>query len=95
LHVLVHPCGLILAAILTPGNWADQTMVFVENDTGRRLGGHEGEVNQLSSSVGEQLFAIVQHEQLVRPFPYTVFYEYTDEVVTVYGVFHTAQDPDK
>jgi plasmid stabilization system protein ParE len=32
---------------------------------------------------------------LVRRFPYAVFYEYTEDRVTVYCVFHTAQDPDK
>jgi hypothetical protein len=28
-------------------------------------------------------------------FPYVIFYEYEDEIVTVYSVFHTAQDPMK
>jgi plasmid stabilization system protein ParE len=32
---------------------------------------------------------------LVRRFPYAVFYEYADDTVTVYCVFHTAQDPEK
>ena len=32
---------------------------------------------------------------LVRRFPYAVFYEYAAGTVTVYGVFHTSQDPDK
>jgi plasmid stabilization system protein ParE len=32
---------------------------------------------------------------LVRRFPYAVFYEYIDETVTVYGVFHIARDPAK
>ncbi|HEV3260957.1 MAG TPA: type II toxin-antitoxin system RelE/ParE family toxin [Gemmataceae bacterium] len=32
---------------------------------------------------------------LVRRFPYAVFYEYANETVTVYCVFHTARDPDK
>lgn len=32
---------------------------------------------------------------LVRRFPYMVFYEFTGNVVTVYCVFHTSQDPDK
>ncbi len=32
---------------------------------------------------------------LVRRFPYAVFYEYAEDVVTVYGVFHAARDPHK
>src|SRR5262245_39794552 len=32
---------------------------------------------------------------LVRRFPYAVFYEYADGVVTVSGVFHTSRDPEK
>ena len=32
---------------------------------------------------------------LVRRFPYAVFYEYADSVVTVYCVFHTSRDPKK
>jgi plasmid stabilization system protein ParE len=32
---------------------------------------------------------------LVRRFPYAVFYEYTNETVTVYCVFHTSRDPAK
>ncbi len=32
---------------------------------------------------------------LVRRFPYAVFYEYADDRVTVYCVFHTSRDPEK
>ncbi len=32
---------------------------------------------------------------LVRRFPFVVINEYAVETVTVYAVFHTAQDPDK
>jgi plasmid stabilization system protein ParE len=32
---------------------------------------------------------------LVRRFPYAVFYEYAEDTVTVYGVFHTSRDPQK
>jgi plasmid stabilization system protein ParE len=32
---------------------------------------------------------------LVRRFPYAIFYEFADETVTVYCVFHTSQNPDK
>jgi plasmid stabilization system protein ParE len=32
---------------------------------------------------------------LVRRFPYTVFYEYEEDTVTVYCVFHTSRDPEK
>ena len=32
---------------------------------------------------------------LVRRFPYAIFYEYANDVVTIYGVLHTARDPAK
>ena len=32
---------------------------------------------------------------IVRRFPYVVFYEYEADTVTVYSVFHSAQDPEK
>jgi plasmid stabilization system protein ParE len=32
---------------------------------------------------------------LVRKFPYAVFYEYANGVVTVYCVFHASRDPEK
>jgi hypothetical protein len=28
-------------------------------------------------------------------FPYAVFYEYAEQTVTVYSVFHTSRDPEK
>jgi plasmid stabilization system protein ParE len=32
---------------------------------------------------------------LVRRFPYAIFYEYNDNTVTIYCVFHTSRNPDK
>ena len=32
---------------------------------------------------------------LVRRFPYAVFYEYSRSTATIYGVLHTARDPEK
>jgi len=32
---------------------------------------------------------------LIRRFPYAVFYEESEAVVTIYAVFHTSRDPDK
>ena len=32
---------------------------------------------------------------LVRKYPFAIFYEYTEDAVTVYSVFHTSQDPKK
>ena len=32
---------------------------------------------------------------LVRRFPYAVFYEYLDSVITVYSIFHNSRDPQK
>jgi plasmid stabilization system protein ParE len=45
-----------------------------------------------------ELYAVI-HENyrraLVRRFPYAIFYEHVNDAVTVYCVFHTAQDPQK
>ena len=45
-----------------------------------------------------EMYAFV-HENyrraLVRHFPYAVVYEYANEAVTVYCVFHTSRDPNK
>jgi hypothetical protein len=32
---------------------------------------------------------------LLRRFPYAVYYEYTSDTLTIYGVFHTSRDPQK
>jgi toxin ParE1/3/4 len=32
---------------------------------------------------------------LIRRFPYMIFYEYIEDVVTVFCVFHTSRDPHK
>jgi plasmid stabilization system protein ParE len=32
---------------------------------------------------------------LVRRFPYAIFYEHAEGVVTVYCVFHTSRDPER
>jgi plasmid stabilization system protein ParE len=32
---------------------------------------------------------------LVRRFPYAVFYDYENQIVTVYCIFHTSRDPLK
>jgi len=32
---------------------------------------------------------------LVRRFPYAVFYESVEDVVTIYCIFHTAREPQK
>jgi hypothetical protein len=32
---------------------------------------------------------------VVRRFPYVVFYDYADDKVTIYCVFHTSRDPNK
>ncbi|MEX0703015.1 MAG: type II toxin-antitoxin system RelE/ParE family toxin [Planctomycetales bacterium] len=45
-----------------------------------------------------ELYAKVHEDYrrgLVRRFPYAVFYEYADGIVTVYCVFHTSRDPEK
>ena len=45
-----------------------------------------------------ELYAVILEQYrraMVRRFPYAVFYEVTGDVVTVYGVLHTARNPDK
>ena len=45
-----------------------------------------------------EMYAVVYEDYrraLVRRFPYSVFYEYTQNAVTVYGVFHNSRDPQK
>src|SRR4051794_27640987 len=32
---------------------------------------------------------------VVRKYPYVIFYEYENDTVTVYCVFHASQDPEK
>jgi plasmid stabilization system protein ParE len=32
---------------------------------------------------------------LLRRFPYAIFYDYLNERITIYSVFHTAMDPKK
>ena len=32
---------------------------------------------------------------LVRRFPYAVFYEYVQDAVTIFSVFHSSRDPNK
>lgn len=45
-----------------------------------------------------ELYAVV-HEGyrrgLVRRFPYSIFYEHINDVVTIYCVFHNSRDPQK
>ncbi|MBD2771934.1 type II toxin-antitoxin system RelE/ParE family toxin [Iningainema tapete] len=45
-----------------------------------------------------QMYRLV-HENyrraVVRRFPYVVFYEYLDNTIIVYSVFHSSQDPNK
>jgi plasmid stabilization system protein ParE len=45
-----------------------------------------------------EMYAVV-HENyrrgLLRRFPYAVFYEKAEEMVTIYCAFHTSRDPDK
>ena len=47
---------------------------------------------------GPEMYPVV-HEgyrrSLIRRFPYAVFYEPSEAMVTIYAVFHTSRDPDK
>ena len=44
------------------------------------------------------MYAIVEENYrraLVRRFPYAVYYEYADDRITIYAVFHSARDQNK
>lgn len=44
------------------------------------------------------MYAIVEENYrraIVRRFPYAIFYEYVDDRITIYAVFHSARDPNK
>ena len=70
---------------------------------GRRFGLGEEFLSRVDACIqsilrNPELHKIV-HENyrrmLVRRFPFAVFYEYADGVVTVYCVFHTSREPEK
>lgn len=45
-----------------------------------------------------EMYAVVYENYrraFVRRFPYSIFYEYTSNTVTVYCVFHNSRDPQK
>jgi plasmid stabilization system protein ParE len=45
-----------------------------------------------------EMYAIIYENYrrgLVRRFPYSIFYEYSHNTVTVYCVFHNSRDPQK
>jgi plasmid stabilization system protein ParE len=47
--------------------------------------------NPLANPIAEDSF----RRALVRRFPYAIFYEHEKERITIYAVFHCAQDPEK
>ena len=70
---------------------------------GRRTGLGEDFLSRVDACIQAirrtpEMHAVV-HENyrraLVRRFPYAIFYEYANDTVTVYCVFHTSQDPEK
>jgi plasmid stabilization system protein ParE len=69
----------------------------------RRVGLGEDFLGSVDASIQAICRAPEMHEKvhenyrrgLVRRFPYAVFYEYVDDAVTVYCVFHTSRDPRK
>ena len=70
---------------------------------GRRIGLGEEFLSCVDASIQAicrtPLMGRIIHENyrrvVLRRFPYVVFYEYADDTVTVYCVFHTSQDPEK
>lgn len=45
-----------------------------------------------------ELFAVAYKEYrraIVRHFPYVIFYQSADDIVTIHAIFHSAQDPKK
>jgi len=83
----------------------------VEQDVGEAYGWYESRRPGLGEDFLSSVDACVQaicrtpemyakvHEDyrraLIRRFPYVVFYEYAHGMVTIYGVFHAARDPQK
>lgn len=69
----------------------------------RRIGLGEGFLGAVDACVEQirrwpQMYAVVYEDYrraLTRRFPYAVFYEAEGGKVTIYGVFHTARDPEK
>ena len=56
----------------------------------------EASLHALERHPERHAVAFAQYRRtLVRRFPYAIFFEATAETVTIYGVLHTARDPDK
>ena len=70
---------------------------------GRRLGLGEEFLSCVDACIqaicrNPEMHAVVHADYrrgLVRRFPYSVFYEYAGDTVTVYCVFHNSRDPQK
>jgi toxin ParE1/3/4 len=69
----------------------------------RRIGFGEDFLSRIDACIqailrNPDMHAVV-HENyrraLVRRFPYAVFYDYANDAVTIYCVFHTSRDPEK
>ena len=52
---------------------------------------------KVSSATRKWSGAVLENyrRRLLRRFPYAVFYEHTNGIVTVYCIFHTSRDPAK
>lgn len=90
------------SVVLTPEAESDVVEAYGWYETRRRGLGEEfvNCVEACLESVGRRpaLHPIVFAEYrraIVRRFPYAVFYESTRDKVIVYGVLHTARDPEK
>ena len=70
---------------------------------GRRRGLGEEFLSSVDACVEQirrwpRMYPVVHEDYrraLIRRFPYAVFYEATDNQVSIYAVFHTARDPEK
>lgn len=49
----------------------------------------------LRSPMAHEIVVDAFRRALVRRFPFAIFYEYDGATVVIYGVLHTARDPDK
>jgi hypothetical protein len=69
---------------------------------GRRIGLGEDFMSCVDACVpvsrNPEMYLVVYENYrraLVRRFPFSVFYEYSENTVTIYCVFHNSRDPEK
>jgi plasmid stabilization system protein ParE len=93
---------MAVKVILTPEADLDITEAYIWYER-RRTGLGEEFLTAVDASIERirrwpEMYAAV-HEAyrraLTRRFPFALFYEYAEDTITVYAVFHTSRDPRK